>query len=270
MKKLLILLSALLTGLAAGAQPPTAAFKDGERLEYAISYRARLVPQADVAEVTLTAAASRLGGQPAWRVTGRGRVKPFFRWFFDLNDTYDTWLDPATLRPLRAVATLNEGDYRYTRTILFDWSAGTAASTYRNLKWDAPRTATMALGARSFDALSLFYDLRCQPRESFVVGRRHTMQLVMEKEVKNIGYQLVAREQKTIKGMGRFRTLKFRCQLVTSSGKQFEEGSEFYIWLSDDGNMIPLYIESPIRVGSIQGTLTRFSNLKYPLDSRVR
>ena len=50
----------------------------------------------------------------------------------------------------------------------------------------------------------------------------------------------------------------------------FKDGSEFTIWISDDRNKIPLYLESPIRVGSVRVRLLNVSNLKYPFSSKVK
>lgn len=83
-------------------------------------------------------------------------------------------------------------------------------------------------------------------------------------------YRFLGREVKNIRGTGKFRTLKFRCELATSTGESFEDGSEFTIWISDDRNRIPLYVESPIRVGSIRARLISWKNLKYPLDSKIK
>ena len=75
---------------------------------------------------------------------------------------------------------------------------------------------------------------------------------------------------RNIKGVGKFRTLKFVCELATSSGESFKDGSEFYLWISDDLNKIPLYLESPIRIGSVRVRLLDASNLKYPLTSKIK
>lgn len=85
-----------------------------------------------------------------------------------------------------------------------------------------------------------------------------------------INYRLAGREVRNIKGVGKFRTLKFVCELATSSGESFKDGSEFYLWISDDLNKIPLYLESPIRIGSVRVRLLDASNLKYPLTSKIK
>jgi len=58
---------------------------------------------------------------------------------------------------------------------------------------------------------------------------------------------------------------------VTSApGESFDEGAQFYIWISDDLNRIPLQMQSPIRVGSVRIRLTGHSGLRHPLTSRIR
>ncbi|MDE7005558.1 MAG: DUF3108 domain-containing protein, partial [Alistipes sp.] len=53
-------------------------------------------------------------------------------------------------------------------------------------------------------------------------------------------------------------------------GYSFTDGTVFTIWISDDENKIPLYIESPVRVGSINAYISGYKNLKYPLESLIK
>ena len=59
-------------------------------------------------------------------------------------------------------------------------------------------------------------------------------------------------------------------QLGTSEGFSFTDGTVFTIWISDDENKIPLYLESPVRIGSINAYLSGYKGLKYPLKSRIK
>ena len=75
---------------------------------------------------------------------------------------------------------------------------------------------------------------------------------------------------KKIRNMGRFRTLKFECQLGTTEGYSFTDGTIFTIWISDDDNKIPLYIESPVKIGSINAYISGYKGLKYPVSSLMK
>ena len=53
------------------------------------------------------------------------------------------------------------------------------------------------------------------------------------------------------------------------TGESFDDGSEFFIWISDDRNKIPIFFESPIRVGSVRAYISSYEGLRYPLESKV-
>jgi len=64
---------------------------------------------------------------------------------------------------------------------------------------------------------------------------------------------------------GRFRAIKFKPLLI--KGTIFEGGEKMTVWVSDDGNHIPLRVESPITVGKIQVEMMDFRNRRYPMSS---
>ena len=66
---------------------------------------------------------------------------------------------------------------------------------------------------------------------------------------------------------GKFRAIKFKPMLI--SGTIFEGGELMSVWVSDDGNHVPLRIESPITVGSIKVDMMGYRNLRYPMQSMI-
>ena len=268
----LILLSLLLSGtIAAQSTSPNRemAFAGGEKLVYAVSYKVGIV-HSDVAEVTFQTSLQRLGDQKYYRIEANGKTYPFFNWFFNLNDTYISRLEAETLRPLDLQIEIREGGYRVSSGYRYDWEQGKVSTFFFNHKRADSSHHVMTLQEGSFDALALFFNLRCENIDSFTQGEKRTLHMVLEDTIRTIQYRFVGREKKNIKDLGKFNTLKFVCQLATSSGESFKDGSEFTLWISDDRNKIPLYIESPIRVGSIRGRLLHAEKLKYPIDSMIR
>ena len=110
--------------------------------------------------------------------------------------------------------------------------------------------------------------MRSADAASFRVGEQRVLQMVLEDTIRHLRYRFEGREVKKIRNMGKFNTLKFACQIGTSESFSFTDGSEFFIWLSDDENKIPLHLESPIRVGSVNAYITGYKGLKYPLTSK--
>ncbi len=271
MKAMFFMIFLLVSGFISfsEAQPRETAFADGEKLTYVVSYKAALIPNTEVAEVVFKTSRARVEGVPTYRIYANAKTFAFFKWFFTLDDTYETWLDVETLRPVKFANDIRENKYRYYSSYQYDWDKMVVNTTYRKLRWPADRYKTMPLSPVSFDALALFYNLRSTDASTFQPGVGRTLEMVLDDTIRRIEYKFLGRETRKIAGLGTFRTLKFSCQLATSSGESFEDGSEFFLWISDDENKIPLYIESPIRVGSIRGKLERYEGLKYKLSSKI-
>ena len=243
------------------------AFGDGERLEFTVSYRAKMWPNTDVGDVVLTVSQR----QDRFTIVGQAQTRSFFRWFYELSQTYTTVMDVSTLRPITSSTRIREKKYEFDGNMTFDWNDMVAHSTWRTLRRPEDRHKTIPTTENSVDGLSLFYRLRNTDTATLRVGVAVPLELVLTDTVRIVHYKFLGREVLNVSGLGRFRTLKFSCTLASSSqDESFEDGSEFFIWISDDRNRIPLLVESPIRVGSVRARLRRFDGLRHPMESRIR
>jgi hypothetical protein len=67
-----------------------------------------------------------------------------------------------------------------------------------------------------------------------------------------------------IKDLGTFNTIKVVPDLVT--GNIFKDGNRMQVWVTNDGNKLPLLIESPLSVGSAKAVLKSWSGTRYPFQ----
>ena len=250
---------------AEGQVNDSIAFGDKEKLTYVISYKV-LGVTVDIANVIFEVSSEKVDSADTYHINAVGSVLPGYRWFFDMRDEYNTWLDRTTLKPVKFSNNIKEGSYRYMSSMTYNWKNMTVDTWARNLKRENADTKQMTLTDNSFDGLALFYTLRNTPLENITDGFYGYIEMVSASKITKLKYTFLGREVKSIPQMGRYNTLKFSCQLSDDDGEAFPDGSEFLIWLSDDSNKIPLYLESPIRVGSVKGRLARSQNLKYPLN----
>lgn len=267
MKRTKMLLTALLLALAT----PLAAqlYHPGEVLEYRVSYRAKMFPNTEIGAVRVSTSEEEVDGRTCYKVIGEGRTLPTYRWFFNLVDIYTVHIDPDSLRPVHFRSDIREGDYTFESTYDYDWEQMRVHTRWRSRQRPF-REKEMELTRESMDAISLFFSLRSAEAGDFREGEPRTLQMVLQDTVRHLRYRFLGREEKKIRNMGRFRTLKFDCQLGTSEGFSFTDGTVFTIWISDDKNKIPLYLESPVRIGSINAYLSGCEGLRYPLKSRIK
>lgn len=253
----------LLAGLpvrGAGKVPP---FGAGERLLYTVSYRAAMWPNTDMGDVVLAVTADEAGGEQALRIDARATVKGVFSWFYELDDRYSSWLRTTDLRPVLARAELLEGDYRFSSEFRYDWAQDVARNSYRNhARRRIPVDTTVTLEGAAMDGVSLFYNLRSQDLDAYREGEVRTLALLLKDKVQYVQYTYYGRDTVKVKGLGKVRALKFSCQLINDDADSFEDGSEFFVWISDDHNKIPVLLESPLRVGSVRARLVSYDGLK--------
>jgi hypothetical protein len=91
------------------------------------------------------------------------------------------------------------------------------------------------------------------------------VELVMDNRIHTISYKLHGREEQRVRGVGRFNTLKFSGTLI--QGETFNAKSLIFFWVTDDENRIPVYLEVPIKVGSVRVRISNWENLRFPLTS---
>lgn len=268
MKKLQILLAALLLCGAASAQER--AFQAGEELVYAASYKVGFI-EPNLATVKLNVTNSTVDGIQAYRLTGVGEVSPAWKWVFDMRDEYNTWIDRETRHPIYTKTAIREGTYRMNMESFYDWDAYRVVSQWTNLKDNKLHEKKMPLTPRSFDGVTMFYSLRATI-QTMKPGESAYIDVVMRDTVKHLMYKYIGPEERTLAGLGRYRTHKFSCQLTNSTDEReaFPDGTEFFIWFSDDKNRIPLYLETPIRVGTVKCSLASYKGLRYPLGGKVK
>ena len=269
-RRILILAAVLLA--AAGTEVYAQYYHAGEQLEYRVSYRAKLFPNTEVATATVETSLDTLDGRTVYKVFGRGRMMPSYRWFYDIDDRYTIWVDTATLRTQQFLSEIHEGSYEKTSRFRYDWQRMRADNSwFRRDK--VVKYHTIELTPESMDAISLFFNMRAIDASQFRSGDKNAggeLQMMLEDTVRVLKYRFIGRETKRIGRLGKFRTLKFACQIGTQDAFSFTDGSEFFIWISDDRNKVPLWLESPIRIGSVCAYLISYKKLKYPAESRVK
>lgn len=245
------------------------AFRPGEELNYTASYSAAILTT-DVATITFRTSTDKIEGIPCYRIWAHGLTRPFYSVFFKMDDVYETWLDQSTLRPLLATSEIKEGSYRYRSRLTFNWKSGMVYTFGKNLKKGYERGRTMEVKPADFDPVAHFFNLRSLPSlNRMKKGEKGQLDLVMVDTIRTIEYKFLGREIIDAPATGPVRCMKFTCQLAPGDAQSFEEGTDFFVWISDDENRIPVYLETPIRVGRVQATLTGWKNLAHPFSSRI-
>ncbi len=268
-----IFLSAMVLALLADAQCVTAqplasgAFAPGESLTYTISFRSKVLIGANIGEVTSKVTTESVDGTAAWRISARATTNNMARVIFKLDDRLNTWLATSNGLPVQYSQYINEGNWRTASSYHYDWKNNTALARYSAM--DSPwKDTELKIDTSIRDYLAHFYTLRnSNIVGSMRKGESKRIGIILNDQIQYISYTYLGPEEKDITGIGKVRTIKLECQIALPNGEKLAEGNIFHLWISNDRNYIPLYIETPTRYGIAKARLSSYSGLKYPWES---
>ena len=238
------------------SDPP---FKDGEWFEFRIHYG---IFNASYASLSLEQ--KTLEGHDVFHAKGYGRTTGLARWFFKVEDHYESYFDAANGLPYKFVRNIDEGGYTKNLEIRFDHQSQLAHINDKKKK----EQFEVAFKPNAQDLLSCFYYLRhFYPENDIKVNESFSINMFFDQE--NYVFQLKFLGKEIIDTkFGQVPCLKFRP--MVQSGRVFKEQESVTLWVTDDQNKIPMRIQADILVGSIKADLENFKNLKYPFDIVVK
>ncbi len=243
----------LLSSLAVFAQKlpslKESAFKEGEELSYKLKYGI-----ISAAEGTLKVENTDLkfDGNPTFHLLARGKTSSAFSIFYTVNNRYDSYIDKKTFLPYFYGENIREGKYQRADKIRFNQTSRTITGN----------KGTFEGAEQTFDLLSAYYFARNLDLSRVSEGHSFKLTYFLHDEVSTLGITYVGKERiKT--SMGTFDCLKFNPEIAP--GRIFRKDSKLYLWVTDDGNRIPVKAKVDIIIGSVTLELTDAKGLKYPL-----
>lgn len=229
------------------------AFKPGEKLEYRVRYG---LIEAGKAELKVTEIVNK-SGRPSYHVVGTGRSVGMTEWFFKTRDRYESFIDTEALVPWEFIRDVDEGGHKINRHLIFNQYQ----QTVRDLK--APKKGTFKYEAYAQDMISAFYYARSWDAKKLKKGDEISFTMFLDHE--QFPFKLVILGRKEIETeWGKIRCLALRPKL--QEGRVFSEEEGMTIYVSDDGNKVPILIESSLFIGTVKVELTGFKGLRYKLQ----
>ena len=228
-------------------------FKSGEEITMRVYYTT-LGMYVGAGEARFTTNLERYNGKPVYHCVGTGTTYPFFDNFFKVRDRYETYIDTATMLPVKFIRNVDEGGYKIYNNVTFNHRGGTAVSTNGVFK------ITNCIQ----DVISSTYYARNIDFSKYKPGDKIPFDMFLDDEIYHLYMKYEGKENIKTK-YGKFHAIKFKPLLI--KGSIFQGGENMNVWVSDDKNRVLLRAESPISVGSIKVDMMAYRNLRYPLSS---
>jgi hypothetical protein len=257
MKKIAILLL-LLVILAFDTQKEEA-YSVGEFLKFKVHYGLLIAGYA-----TIEVEEATHKDQSVYHVIGKGYSTGMTKFFFKVEDLYESYIDKDNRNPYRFVRKINEGGYVKNQEGFFDQKSNKIL--VKDYKHKTEKT--FGVPTNTQDILSSFYYLRNYPNINKIKpGESVSIDMFFDNETTKFKLKFIGRENITTK-FGVVSTMIFRP--LVQSGRIFKERESLTIWISDDYNKIPVRIKARLLVGSLKADLEYYRGLQHPFKLKVK
>jgi hypothetical protein len=257
MKKIFFLLLLLIT-VSFDSQKPTA-YDTGEWFKFRIHYGF-----VNAGYATLEIKDAVIENKKVYHAVGKGYTVGMSRFFFKVDDTYESYFDKVTNKPFQFIRKIDEGGYTKNQEGFFNQDINKVlVKDYKN-----KNEKTISVTENVQDIISTFYFLRNHPNiDKLKVGESIVVDMFFDNEVFKFKLKFIGRENLKTK-FGTAPTMIFRP--IVQSGRVFKEEESLTVWISDDENKIPLRIKASLAVGSIKADLEGFKGLKNPFMVKLK
>lgn len=225
-------------------------FQEGEVLSYKLKYGF-----ITAAEATIKVLGSdlRFDNKPTYRLSVDAQTSGTFDIFYKIRDRYDSYIDKTDLTPYFYQENVREASYRRQDKARFHQDAKKVVANRGT--FSTPTTQT-------FDLVSAYYFARSLDISRLKIGDKFKLNYFLGDEISALEIEYVGKENVKSK-LGNVRCLKFSPSI--KPGRVFRKDSKLFLWITDDGNRVPVKAEVEILVGSVTLEIKSAQGLKYPV-----
>lgn len=228
------------------------AFQPGELLRYKMSYSGFLRAGTATLEVSEVA----LNGKNVFYAKGRGWTTGMIKWFFEVEDLYESYFDKQQTKPYLFKRKINEGGYKKHRITTFNHTSNQAYIQ----DFLAQKDTTVAF-KNVQDIVSSFYYLRNKDVSMLKEGDDLRLDMFLDLQVYPFKLRFLGKQVIKTK-FGKINTLVFRPYV--QSGRVFKAEESVTVWITDDRNKIPIRMRASLAVGSLRAELESYKGLVSP------
>lgn len=199
-------------------------------------------------------------GKKCFHFLGRGITFKEYDWFFPVRDRYESICNQTTLMPLRFIRNVHEGNTKIFHDYRFDEAKGKYFAATNPQTPD--KRETYPYSKCGVDVMTAIYYARSIDFSKYKENDTIPLTLILDQQTYHVYIRYTGKEKVNDLKKNKYNCIKFKPLLI--EGTIFKDGEDMEVFVTDDENKIPVFIEAKILVGSIKVYLERASGLKYP------
>lgn len=229
-------------------------FNPGEHLKYRVHYG---FINAGEAELTVMDKVQEQNDRPCYQIEVFGRSVGAFSRIVRIRNVWGTYLDTAWMKPHRAYRDIRENKYRKLEDITFDY-----AKRVVNVRVKDRRDTSFRIPNPIYDIVSGYFFFRQVDYNRMQEGTVMVLDAFFDNEQYKFKLRFAGRE--TIKT----KYGKIRCLVLSPimpENSFFDGEDAIKMWVSDDGNRVPIRVSAELAVGSVDLDITDYKGTRTPL-----
>jgi hypothetical protein len=234
----------------------------GEKLIFTASYNMSGF-LTDLAQVTMETSEVKTSKNTFLRL--KIKAKTFSKWdkFFKIDDLYESYVSPNTLKPYLYKREINEGGYYKFMQYNFNHKTSNVKSLKRKRRKDGTfweENKNVSIGENTIDVVTTMYHIRNLDIEKAAIGSADTFTILLDNKQSKVTFKLLAKETIDTK-IGKKACYKLSISLNESD--LLKGSNNNLLWLTADANKIPVYAKFKIAVGSGELKIQSATGLKH-------
>lgn len=257
MIRLLIALFLFFGSLSAVAQNTSIAA--GEKLVFSANYNMSGI-LTEIAQVTMETKEVKTSNATLLHL--KTSAATYSKWdnFFKIRDLYESFVSPATLKPYLYKRDINEGGYYKFNQYTYSHKTNTVKFLTKK-KNNFEKTETLKIGANTKDIVATLYNIRNIDFTEFSPGQSKSFTVLFDHKEVVISVKYISKEYIST-NIGKKECYKLSMSLSNSDVLKGGTADNM-IWLTADGNKVPVYAKFKIPVGNGELKIKSATGLKH-------
>lgn len=234
----------------------------GEILKFTAAYNMSGV-MTDIAEVTMQTSSIKTSKATLMRLKCTAATYSEWDDFFKIRDLYESYVSPKSLTPYLYKRDIDEGGYYKFMQYKFSHSKGLVSSLMKKKRsdgtiWEEKKSVNINKG--TIDLVSALYKLRTIDFSSMSEGASKSFIVLFDKKPHSVNFKYLGKE--TINTNIGSKTC-YKLSISLNNSDVLKGANNNLLWLTADGNKIPVYAKFKIPVGNGELKIKSATGLKY-------
>jgi len=248
-----------LTSLVSTGQNNTIAA--GEKLTFTAAYNMSGL-LTNLAQVTMETSAVKTSKTMLLRLKCKARTYSKWDNFFKINDLYESYVNPNSLKPYLYKRDIKEGGYYKFMQYNYNHKTQTVKSLMRKRRgdgtfWEVKKN--LNISNQTKDLVTTLYQIRNLDLHKAAIGSSNTYTILIDNEENIIKITMLGKETISTK-LGKKECYKLA---ITMNNNLLKGSNSNLLWLTADANKIPVYAKFKVAVGSGELRIQSATGLKH-------